>query len=246
MNPAHPEFWLLAAIVGGAFAVEATTGFGATVIAVTLGVHLFPLAVLLPVIVPLGLVLTTTMAWRQRAHVDRALLLRGILPYMAGGAVLGLAIFERASNDSLRRAFGIFVIGVAASELLRLLRAMGPARPLPVFVTRCAVFGAGVIHGLFSSGGPLLVYAVGRTPIEKRVFRATLANVWLVLGAMLTATYAWNGHVTRTSLLATASLLPVLGVAFAVGDWAHHRLDETRFRLLVNVLLLVAGLTNVF
>jgi hypothetical protein len=63
---------------------------------------------------------------------------------------------------------------------------------------------------------------------------------------MLTATYAWNGHVTRDSLLASGALLPVLGVSFLVGDWAHHRLDEVRFRLLVNLLLLGAGLTNVF
>jgi uncharacterized membrane protein YfcA len=246
MDLADRDFWLLALIVGSAFSVEATTGFGATVIAVTLGVHLFPLETLLPVIVPVGLTLTATIAWRQRAHVDRALLLRGILPFMAAGAVFGLAIFERASNDSLRRVFGVFVVLVAASELLRLLRAVGPARPLPPLVARAAIFAAGVIHGLFSSGGPLLVYAIGRTPIEKRVFRATLSNVWLVLGSMLTATYAWNGHVTRDSLLASAALLPVLGVSFVVGDWAHHRLDEFRFRLLVNVLLLGAGLTNVF
>ena len=246
MEIANPHFWLLAAIVGGAFAIEATSGFGATILIVTFGVHLFPLTTLLPVIVPLGLVLSVSLAWSNRAHVDRTLVVRRILPLMGVGLGIGLAIFERASNDGLRRAFGFFVVGVALAELWRTLRATGAPRPLPELATRAALFGAGVIHGLFSSGGPLLVYALGRLPIEKRVFRATLSTVWVVLASALTIAYAWQGRVGRESLLATATLLPVLATAFVAGDWAHHRLDESKFRILIYVLLIVAGLTNAF
>ena len=246
MEIADPHFWLLAAIVGGAFAIEATSGFGATILIVTFGVHLFPLTTLLPVIVPLGLVLSVWLAWSNRAHVDRMLVVRRILPLMGVGLGVGLAIFERASNDRLRRVFGFFVVGVALAELWRTLRATGAPRPLPELATRAALFGAGVIHGLFSSGGPLLVYALGRLPIEKRVFRATLSTVWVVLASALTIAYAWQGRVGRESLLATATLLPVLATAFVAGDWAHHRLDESKFRSLIYLLLIVAGLTNAF
>jgi len=242
---ADPRFWTLAVVVAGAFAVEATTGFGATVLAVTLGVHLFPLGELLPVIVPLGLTLSGFNAWRLRGHVDRTLLLRRILPLMGAGLVIGLAIFERASSGALQRAYGVFVVGVAASELWRMRHADAAVRPLPPLATRSAILGAGVIHGLFSSGGPLLVYALGRLGIEKAVFRATLSTVWLVLGAALTAAYAWNGRVGRETLLASATLVPVLGLALVAGEWAHHRLDEARFRQFVYALLVVAGLTNV-
>jgi hypothetical protein len=246
MDTADPQFWLLAAIVAGAFAIEATTGFGATILIVTLGVHLFPLPTLLAVIVPLGLVLSVAIAWSNRAHVDRALVVRRILPLMGVGLAIGLAIFERASNDGLRRVFGCFVVAVATSELWRTLRTTGTAKPLPAAVTRSAIFAAGVIHGLFSSGGPLLVYALGRLPIDKRVFRATLSTVWIVLGTALTIAYAWQGQVGRESLTATATLLPVLAAALVAGEWAHRRLDETKFRTLIYALLVVAGLTNAF
>lgn len=250
MDPAAPQFWLLAAIVGGAFAIEATSGFGATILIVTFGVHLFPITTLLPVIVPLGLVLSVSLAWRNRAHVDRGLVVRRILPLMGLGLAIGLAIFERASNDGLRRAFGFFVVGVALAELWRMRPAAAGetrvARPLPPLATRATLVAAGVIHGLFSSGGPLLVYALGRLPIEKRAFRATLSTVWVVLASTLTIAYAWQGRVGRESLLATATLLPVLATAFVVGDWAHHRLDESTFRILIYALLIVAGLTNAF
>lgn len=246
MDVADPQFWLLAAIVGGAFAIEATSGFGATILIVTFGVHLFPLTALLPVIVPLGLVLSIALAWRNRAHVDRALVARRILPLMGVGLAIGLVIFERASNDGLRRAFGFFVVALAITELWRTLRETGAPRPLPAIATRAALLAAGVIHGLFSSGGPLLVYALGRLPIEKRVFRATLSTVWVVLASALTIAYAWQGRVGRESLTATATLLPVLATAFVAGDWAHHRLDEAKFRILIYLLLIVAGLTNAF
>jgi uncharacterized membrane protein YfcA len=242
-----PRFWCLAAIVGGAFAVEATTGFGATVITLTIAVHLFPLDWLLPVIVPLGLCLSVTIAWRERAYADRRLLARRILPLMGAGLVIGLSIFETASNEALRRAFGIFVVGLSALELWRArAAAAAPPEPLPPIPTGAAILAAGVIHGLFSTGGPLLVYALGRARIPKRIFRATLATLWVVMGSALSTSYALHGHLDAGTLAATATLLPVLACAWWIGDRLHHRLDESRFRLLVYGLLLVAGLTNVF
>jgi uncharacterized membrane protein YfcA len=239
-----PAFWLLAVIVAGAFAVEAATGFGATVIAIALGVHLFPLDALLPVLVPLGLVLSATIAWRERAHLDRSLLLRRILPLMTVGLLVGLSLFESASNETLRRAFGAFVVGVSALELWRARGAGTASPPLAPTAEGAALIGAGVIHGLFSTGGPLLVYALGRTAIPKRTFRATLSTLWLVMGTVLSAAYAWNGHLGAATLSATAALLPVLGLALLAGNWLHHRLDEDRFRTLVYSLLLLAGFTN--
>jgi hypothetical protein len=239
----EPRFWLLAAVVVGAFGVEAATGFGATVIAVSLGVHLFPLDVLLPVLVPLGLVLSASIAWRERAHTDRRLLVRRILPLMGLGLAIGIAIFERASNATLQRAFGAFVVGVAALELWR-GRKGAPAAALPPLASRAALLGAGVVHGLFSTGGPLLVWSLGRAPIAKRAFRATLSTVWLVLGTALSSAYALRGHLDAASLAATAALLPALGAALLLGEWLYHRLDEARFRRVVYALLLATGLTN--
>jgi uncharacterized membrane protein YfcA len=239
------RFALLAAIVLLAFAVEATTGFGAIVIALALGLQLYPIQALLPVLVPLGLVLSATLAWRNRAHVDGRLVLLGILPPMGVGLAAGVAIFARASSQSLERAFGVLVVAVAARELWRLARANGgEPRPLPPALRGALLLLAGVIHGVFSTGGPLLVYAVGRSGLAKARFRASLSAVWLVLGLALVAAYAGQGRIERASLLATAALVPVLGAAFAAGEWAHHRLDETRFRRAVFALLLAAGLLN--
>jgi hypothetical protein len=214
------------------------------VIALALGLHLFPLGELLPVFVPLGLFVSSWLVARGHAHVDRRLLLARILPWMGLGLALGLAIFERASHELLRRAFGAFVVALAALELWRLLRESALAREIPAPAATAALLGAGVMHGMFSTGGPLLVWALGKSIPEKRAFRATLSCVWLVLGSALTAAYALSGRLDGGSLRATAALVPVLALAIAAGEWAHHRLDERRFRVLVYALLLVSGASS--
>jgi uncharacterized membrane protein YfcA len=244
MELGEPRFWAFAGIVALAFTVEATAGFGATMIAVALGVHLLPLGTLLPTFVPLGLLLSSWLVFRGRHFVDRRLLLTRILPRMGLGLLVGLAIFENASHDVLRRVFGAFVVVLAALELRRLARARQDEPAVPPRAASPALFGAGVIHGMFSTGGPLLVWALGRSLTGKRAFRATLACVWLVLGSTLTLSYALNDRLDAHTLRATAALVPVLGVAVGVGEWAHHRLDEDRFRWVVYLLLLVAGLSS--
>ena len=94
-----------------------------------------------------------------------------------------------------------------------------------------ALVGAGVIHGMFSTGGPLVVWALGRSLTGKRAFRATLACVWMVLATTLTLAYTANDRIDAGTLRATTTLVPVLAVALSVGEWAHHRLDERRFRV---------------
>ena len=90
----------------------------------------------------------------------------------------------------------------------------------------------------------LVVWALGRSLTGKRAFRATLACVWLVLATSLTLAYTANDRIDAGSLRATAALVPVLAVALSLGEWAHHRLDERRFRVFVYVLLLGAGVSS--
>lgn len=249
MGLSDPAFFAFAAIVLIAFVTEAATGFGATVITLTLAVHFLRVELILPVFVPLGLVLSIVLVWRQRAHVDRALLLRTILPLMGVGLAVGIAVFEHASSAALQRVLGVFVVVVALEGLWQLRTSRGgaeiSARPaLPPALRGAALVGAGVIHGIFASGGPLLVWALGRSALDKGAFRATLSSVWLVFGVVLVASYAWRGLLGSETLRASAALLPVLIAALALGEWLHHRLDEVRFRRVVYALLLAAGLSN--
>lgn len=244
MVPLSTPLWL-AAVVFLAFGIEAALGFGCNVLAVTMAVHLLPLDVLLPVLVALNLVVSSWIALRHRDGIDHALLFRRILPLMLLGMPFGMLLFNVASGPWLKGGFGVFVTLLAAVELWRSLRQPAAPAPLSTPASVVALAGAGLMHGLYASGGPLAVYYASRSIGDKRRFRSTLSLLWLLLNLVLYAGYLWRGAVTLTTLrLAAPQLLPLVAGIFA-GERLHTHIDERTFRRLVFALLLAGGVVLV-
>ena len=74
----------LAVIVLAGLIIQTMTGFGFNVVAVTLGALFLPIKAWLPIVVALNLPMSAWVAARNRADIDWDLLLRRILPVMAG------------------------------------------------------------------------------------------------------------------------------------------------------------------
>lgn len=236
-----PEL-LLVLVVFVAFVVEAAAGFGATLITVTLGAHLLPIDAVLATFLPVNLALSAYVAGRHRRLIAWRLLLGGILPWMGLGLALGMALSWLKGETWLKVVFAAFVVALAAVELWRMRRAgdagSGALRPS----IRAGVLGAaGVIHGLFACGGPMVVYVAGREVQDKGAFRSTLSALWLVLNTALCVSYAAGDQITAATLGRSAALVAPLLLGIIGGEWAHARAPERRFRVGVFALLLVAG-----
>jgi hypothetical protein len=221
------------------FTLEVISGFGGTVIALALGALVLPIATLVPVLVPLSMTLGLAMAWRHRGHIDRHLLLRVVLPGMAAGTVLGYVLKPWLNESLMRQVFGVLIVWFAARALWRTHRAV-PLAPRPVWLTQTLITLAGITHGLFASGGPLLVYALSGLPLNKARFRMTLIVVWLALDSGLTLAFWLDGRLGR-ALPMVGAYLPVIGAGWWLGEWLHHRVSEARFRTLTAAVLLVTG-----
>ena len=104
-----------------------------------------------------------------------------------------------------------------------------------------ALLGAGVIHGTYASGGPMLVYAIGREGLTKTAFRSTLSMVWIVLNVILVARFLLAGDYDRDAGLDILLLVPTVPLGILLGEWVHHRIDERRFRMAVLALLVAAA-----
>lgn len=222
-----------------AFTLEAITGFGSIVIALSLGALVLPIDQLVVVLVPLSVCLSSVMAWRNRAHMDRSLLWRVVLPGMLAGTLLGYLGKPWLNPQLSRQLFGVLVLWFSARELWR-LRNEQAVRPRPMWLTRILTVASGVTHGLFASGGPLLVYALAGTTMDKARFRATLATVWLTLNATLTLAFFVDGRL-GVALPKVAMFLPLLIVGVWLGEAMHHRVKEQHFRVAIYALLLVTG-----
>lgn len=253
----------LAVIVACALATESAIGFGATVITVTFAAFLYPVEEILPILVPVNITLSAYLAIRYRDAINWRLLLRRVLPYMGAGFIIGAALFAGIgpfkidNHRLLRGGFAAFVIVLSAAELVATARSNGdrPARARAGGRASSRAGGressrtdgpllalAGLVHGLYASGGPMVVYVIGRSPISKRSFRATLSALWLVLGCLLVAGYVLKGMANAGTATKSAVLVAPLLAGTALGEWLHPRLNEKTFKTLVFTLLLGAGI----
>ena len=117
----------LATLVLLAIALESIVGFGATVLVVALGTWILPVQLLLPVYVPVNMVLSASIAWRDRASIDVELLKRRVLPLAAAGLAVGFALYRYAARPELLHAFGVMVVLIGLNELRKVL--WPPATP---------------------------------------------------------------------------------------------------------------------
>lgn len=233
---------LLGLVVLVAFTVEAALGFGATVVAVSLGAFLLPIDEILYAFVPLNLALSAFFVVRNRREVDLRLLLLRVLPFMALGLPLGFFGLAVVDERTARMAFGAFVAALAAVELWRARRAEDAALPALSTPRRALALGlAGVVHGAFATGGPLVVYVMSRTLADKGAFRATLSALWLVLNLVLVAGFAARGALDAESGARSLAWAPFLLGGLLAGDALHRRVSTEAFRRLVFTLLFVAG-----
>ena len=228
---------ILGVIALSAFATEGAIGFGGTVLAASIGAQVVDLNLLLPAFVPLNMVMSTWLLSRGFKRVAWRLLATEVAPAVAVGAALGLALFHVPAKHLLAFGFGVFVVGLATLQLARPGdRAL--ARPLQWLLLGIG----GVAHGLFGTGGPMIVYVTRRRLPDKAAFRATLAVLWLVLNVALLANYASAGLYTATTAKTAGVLALTIVPGLALGERVHRKLDAARFERVVWVVLLLAGL----
>lgn len=231
---------LLLLIVFVAFSVEAALGFGAAVVTLTGASFLMPTRELLATLVPLNLTLSVYILIKASAHLDAGLVLRRLIGPTMIGLPVGFVALAYLGERNGKILFGVFVTVLAIVELVAHARTIAP-RALPRLARVVLLFGAGIIHGAFATGGPLLVYVASRELPDKNTFRASLSLVWVILNVLLFAAYAWDGLVTVASFRLAAWLVPGVIAGALAGNWLFGRFSAEVFKRLVFALLAVSG-----
>ncbi len=234
---------LLAGVIFLAFMVQTASGFGGAVVALTLGALFLPLRFLLAVVAPVSVLLSVWVVIRERRKIAFRLLATQILPFSLVGLGVGVLLHDLAEGIWLRRVFALFICTIASAELWRAWSRKGAADRAPSRLEGALwLMTGGVAHGVFATGGPILVYFASRMLPEKGAFRGTLAVMWIVLNLLLIANFWREGYFSRDTLVGSASMLMPLALGTVAGEWIHARMDALRFRMLVFVVLLFAGL----
>lgn len=229
------------AVVLGAYFVGTAMGFGTSIMCVTFGAQLMPLEVLLPIIAPLNVTLSLYLAVRHRRATEWRYLLRRVVPLVALGVPIGMLLFNLREQGWLRLVFGLFVTALAALQLRLALRGREHVREVHPMLRPLFLFVGGIVHGLFTTGGPLIVYVMGREVEDKGAFRSSIATMFVPMTTALIVDYALLGLFTaHTAKMAGLAAVPFL-IGIALGELAHHRIDNERFKRAVWALLAVGG-----
>jgi len=236
----------LGLIIFFSYSLQAMTGFGSIVLAITFGSFFYPIKSMLPILVLLDLILNLYIAFKYGKIAKLGLLLKTVLPLIVAGAVVGLSILHSFAGNS-KFLLGLLVTFLAIFELVNFYRnsekSTGHIRP---GIANVFLFASGVVEGMYASGGPLVVYVLNKLAIGKSVFRSTLALLWVFMDVFLMAGYLFMHMVGYKSLISTLYLLPVVVASLIIGEFLHFHVNERKFRVIVLYILLIGGLSIIF
>lgn len=233
----------LALIVLLANIVEAISGFGSVIIAVTLGANLYDIDKLISILLPISICLSTYIVTKHRKFIRFEFILKEILPFMTSGLVVGLIILNYFPVSALKNIYGVLVLILSLKELYAMLISKNKEKKeLPNSIAAISIFLGGIVHGLYASGGPLLVYGLSSKKLDKDVFRVTLSTIWLIFNLTLFVVYLFTNKVNVENLKISAFLIPTLIVGIFIGEKVHNKINERVFRISVFSILLIAGL----
>ncbi len=220
---------ILALILVFAHSVETYLGFGSTIIALSLGLFMFPLETLLPALVTIGTLQSLWLIIRWHRHIRWRIILFSILPLAALGLAAGIFLRDYASETLLVALLGLFIIITSALELVALFRSgTTPRTPLKFWVSAPIIFTGGLFQGLFASGGPPIVYYAGREIDDPAQFRSTLSVLWLILNLALLISLWAGGKAGVLTLELAALVLPGFIAGVAIGSFI--RLNSRAFK----------------
>jgi uncharacterized membrane protein YfcA len=223
--------------------IAGIAGFGNQIVALPLLAMVVGLAAGKCTLVVMGTIMYAILTARWHEHINLRQL--GLIVALAGvGLIIGMYLFERLDQyeRAMRIALGAFVLFTGIQGLLwpTLLKLV------PTPIARALVLGGGIVHGVFTTGGPLLVIYAQRAMPHKTEFRSTLGVMWLILnvGLMIgwTATHNWSDQTLTLCVVG----LPFLFAGLTIGEYLHHKLDGPQFRTFVNVVLIINGLVLIF
>ncbi len=235
---------LMALIVLFSYTIGTIAGFGPTILALPLMLFLHELSFVRPLLTLLGMLLAWVVCASMYTHIHKRIFFV-ILGVMGAGLPIGIFLYSYLNKDVLLVIVGIFTLFVSVKGLIDTSFSTKEMY-LPHWVLYMALFFAGIVHGAFSTGGPLLIIYSSQMIKDKTKFRATQVAIWSILNLVLVLQLfvfvphgafkpGWDEY--KIYVL----MLPVLLIAIVLGKYLEKRVSQLLFRRLIYALLFVSA-----
>jgi uncharacterized membrane protein YfcA len=231
---------LLVTIVFFAAFEQTITGFGFSLIVMPLVSLVLGIRTAAPVVALTALTLYVVNLIRHREAVRVSQVVRLSLA-LACGIPVGIWALSNVIESAIKMLLGALLIGFAYYSLAQRVS----ARLISKRWSYLAGFLAGCLGGAYNTPGPPLIVYGTLQRWEKDEFRAALQFLFFVTGVLTVLSHVLTGHLTMPVLTIYAYVLPALLLGIIAGAGADRWIDKRRFRALVNVMILILGLSLV-
>ena len=232
--------------------IQGITGFAGTILAMPPSLMLVGYSVAKPVLNVLGLLSGIYVFVGHREHVSWKEV-KKIVAVMAVSILLGILIkglFE-GKEQLLYKLLGIFVILLSIQGGLSLRRkgadenaeSRSAAQAADSPFSYVILVLAGIVHGIFVSGGPLLISYLTKKIKDKVCFRATISTVWIFLNTLIMLDDIRAGFWTGGLLITQLISLPFLFAGMYIGSRLYVRMSQRFFMILTYILLFISGIS---
>ncbi len=237
--------------------IQGITGFAGTILAMPFSIHLVGYPVAKPVLNVLGIIAGIYVVAGGIKNVNKKQLIR-VAVMMAIGIVGGILIkgLFTGHEKILYIALGIFVVAIGLKGIVaailetRSQPAMGKEgaswddklTPASGLLLLCA----GIVHGIFVCGGPLIISYMTSHTRDKEEFRRTISAVWIILNTMIFVSDIMAGYYTPDTIRVQLISVPFLFGGMFVGGILFKKMSQRFFTILTYILLCIAGASLLF
>ena len=230
-------------IILAANIIQGITGFAGTLIAMPFLIMLIDIETARQVLNLLGILGSLWILSKDYRYIEWKQL-KKILLIMPIGLIIGVIGFNHFPRDLLLFLLPLFVLFVGIKGFVKnFISKKQSVKKQSLFIDTFLLLMAGVIHGLFVAGGPLLVAYTTKHVKGKHEFRATLSVVWVILNTIIFVQSLMTGMITTSmSRLMLLAMIPLL-LGIAIGGILIRQMSQKMFMLLAYFLLIFSGIS---
>ncbi|MBO6280120.1 MAG: sulfite exporter TauE/SafE family protein [Bacilli bacterium] len=218
--------------------IQTITGFAGTALAMPFSIRLVGYDIarqilnFIPILVSLVVVVVNfkSINWKRLVYM---LLFVGI------GFGLGTSFqFLPLNKTFLMRVYGTIICLIAITNLFIKI----DANKIPKIVFPFILVVAGVIHALYTSGGPLIVIFAASVITEKNEFRATLSLMWILFNSITFGINIAHGQFTPHVWMMTGIVTLTTILAMLIGKMIVKKINREMFMKISYMLLFISGM----
>lgn len=222
--------------------VQGITGFAGTILAMPLSIFLVDLSTSKPILNVLGVFSGIYVCIVSHNKIKFKLIFR-ILIIMSIGMFLGFFIVDKLRDyEKIQyKILGAFILIIGFNNIFKPFSKFKLKENSLVYDV--ILFFAGIFHGMFVTGGPLLVLYLSNKTKDKTEFRATISFIWIVLNSIILLQNIKSGLFVEKTLILTAFSIPIIFLSMFIGNLIHKKISQEFFMKLTNILLVISGLS---